>query len=101
MTDFIDLKGASGAAYRFRLWPETDFHPPMGGNYVIADGATGALKVRLLGLTNDLSLVKQAGASRPKGRLYTRLNVSQAARRAEHEDLVAAWPEAVVEQQGA
>ena len=34
MQDFIDLKGASGVAYRFRIWPEGVAHLPIAGNYV-------------------------------------------------------------------
>jgi hypothetical protein len=34
MQDFIDLRGASGAAYRFRVWPDGASHLPIAGNYV-------------------------------------------------------------------
>ena len=34
MKDFIDLEGASGAKYRFRLWPDGTPHLPTGGNFV-------------------------------------------------------------------
>ena len=92
MKEFIDLKGASGVAYRFRLSADGEFQQPIAGNYayVQADGA--GVKVIVLGETPDLS---RSRASLPKGprragtHLYTRLNVSRAVRMAEHEDLAA------------
>jgi hypothetical protein len=91
MQDFIDLEGASGARYRFRLWPAGRSHVPMAGNYAVVREENGRLKVVGLGQSLDLS------ASRPeaiKGRgpgvhLFTRLNVARAARETEHDDLAA------------
>lgn len=91
MTDFVDLNGASGATYRFRRIPEGEPHQRIAGNYAVLKPRARGFTVRLVGATNDLS---QARAACPadilKGaQLYTRLNVSRAAREAEHEDLLA------------
>ncbi len=34
--DFVDLIGASGRSYRFRVWPGPA-HPPIAGNYLVYD----------------------------------------------------------------
>lgn len=73
MQDFIDLTGASGARYRFRVCPD--------------------------GATNDLSRARaeRAKVARPDAtQVFTRLNVARAQRTAEHEDLVAGYPSAGV-----
>jgi hypothetical protein len=92
MSDFIDLRGASGTFYRFRLWPEGGVHPPIAGNYVvIRDDATGR-KILLAGITSDLSQAasecRKILVKDPAARLYTRLNVARAVRAAEHEDII-------------
>jgi len=91
MKDFIDLKGASGATYRFRRIPDGEPHQRIAGNYAVLKLGQRGFTVRLVEATNDLS---QARARCPaevlKGaQLYTRLNVSRAAREAEHQDLLA------------
>jgi hypothetical protein len=86
-SEFIDLEGASGAAYRFRRWPATGNHPPIAGNFAVIDAAGTPLRI---GVTNDLSTV--AVADLASGQLFTRLNVSRATREAEHEDLVQRYP---------
>lgn len=90
--DFIDLQGASGAAYRFRLWPAGADHQPIAGNYacVRVDGAD--FEVISVGETLDLSGVPDALSRKVREattHIYTRLNVARATRCAEHEDLVA------------
>lgn len=90
MTDFIDLQGVSGASYRFRVWPEGLPHPRIGGNYLYVRRDSGSLTVFRIGETDDLS---QARAGWPNARrkgathVYTRLNVSEQVRVAEHRDL--------------
>lgn len=92
MKDFIDLQGASGAQYRFRVWRDGAPHLPTGGNYVYLREEPQGFTVLLIGETNDLS---KARADWPKavGRgpthVFTRLNVSRAIRTAEHQDLAA------------
>ena len=99
MKELIEFKGASGAAYRFRVWPEKAAHLPIAGNYVFLKETPAGFEVLLVGATNNLSLaraewnkVRDLGATH----VFTRLNVARAARAAEHEDLVAAYQPVVV-----
>lgn len=55
MQNFIDLPGASGALYRFRLWPDGAGHLPIAGNYVIVRADPDGVRVLLVGASNDLS----------------------------------------------
>ena len=97
MKDFIDLQGASGAQYRFRVWPDGAPHVPIGGNYVYLREDAVGVTVLVVGETNDLS---KARADWPKAmppgaaRAFTRLNVSRAIRTAEHQDLAAGYQSA-------
>lgn len=98
MQDFIDLTGASGARYRFRIWPDGAPHLPIAGNYVIVEASADGVTVLLVGATNDLSRARAERAKvAPRGatHVFTRLNVARAQRTAEHEDLVAGHPSAV------
>ena len=101
MKDVIDLKGASGARYRFRVWPAGAPHLPIAGNYVVLREEPGGFSVLLVGETNDLSRsgseaqrMEHPGASH----VFTRLNVARSVRRAEHEDLVANYQAVQVSQ---
>jgi hypothetical protein len=103
MQDFIDLQGASGAAYRFRRRAPGASHLPTAGNYVLVQEVAAGIKVLMVGTTIDLSLTKPPGpprAGRKETHLFTRLNVARAVRAAEHEDLVAQYrpAEVVVEE---
>ena len=92
MKDFIDLEGASGAKYRFRLWPEGAPHQPIAGNYVCVRADGEGFTVLKIGETLDLSQVRHELPKRTRDamtHLYTRLNVARAVRCAEHEDLAA------------
>jgi len=100
MREFVDLRGASGTFYRFRLWPEGGAHPPIAGNYIVLREDPDGVKVLAAGVTSDLSKAasecRKALARDPAGRLYTRLNVARAVRSAEHEDLVTEHKPSVV-----
>jgi hypothetical protein len=100
MKEFVDLRGASGTLYRFRLWPEGGAHPPIAGNYILLRDDESGPKILLAGVTSDLSQAavesRKAIAKDPAARLYTRLNVARALRSAEHEDIVAEHKPAVV-----
>lgn len=92
MKDFIDFQGASGASYRFRLWPEGAPHQPIAGNYVCVRASGDGFAVVSVGETLDLSGLRQALPKRVREattHIYTRLNVARAVRTAEHEDLLA------------
>lgn len=94
MNDFIDLEGASGAKYRFRLWPEGRRHPPMAGNFVCIRGQGKRATIVHVGETLDLSSARDQLApevAQQTTYLYTRLNISRAIRNAEHQDLAARY----------
>lgn len=95
--DFIDIEGAAGSSYRFRLLPPDAFQPPIAGNYVFVRKDGHAAKVTLIGESSDLSKVqKDRKTLAPQGanHLYVRLNVSRAIRGAEHVDLSMRHPAA-------
>ena len=99
MQDFLDIQGASGASYRFRIWPAGAAHLPAAGNYVVVKSAASGIKVVVAGASRDLSQVRgalTAAARRKDAHLYTRLNISRIPRQAEHEDIVAHYKPATV-----
>jgi hypothetical protein len=88
---YIELKGASGAVYRYKLAEDADPRTTIAGNFVYLDEIGTVL---LAGETNNL-----VGANERWGEavlrhhakaLYTRLNVSGASRTEEFADIVAA-----------
>jgi hypothetical protein len=94
MQDFIDLKGASGADYRFRIWREGAAHLPVAGNYVFLKEADEGVTVLLVGVTNDLSRARRdwdKAAKRGATHAFTRLNVAREVRTAEHLDLTGGY----------
>jgi hypothetical protein len=99
MKEFVDLRGASGTFYRFRLWPEGGAHPPIAGNYIVVRDEAAGLKVLLAGVTGDLSQAaaesRKILARETQSRLYTRLNVARAVRVSEHDDIVEEYKPAV------
>lgn len=86
--DFIDLRGASGQAYRFRAWPAVGAHPPTAGAFAIVRGGE-VVEVGML--DNLIDAPAQAAKHAPGAQLFTRLNVSRTHREAEHADLAAAY----------
>ena len=91
MQEFVELKGATGRGYRFRLVRTGQTPPPIAGNYVMVKWQSGRCTVARLGMTNDLSKVHDEPQPDGGGPFhpYIRLNVSRATREAEHEDLAA------------
>jgi hypothetical protein len=92
MQDFIELLGASGASYRFRLRSVGAPHLPAAGNYVLVQETASGFKVLTVGASLDLSTLRPppaARAGRRQSHLFTRLNIARATRTAEHEDLAA------------
>ncbi|HEY9234600.1 MULTISPECIES: hypothetical protein [Phenylobacterium] len=97
MREFVDLTGASGAAYRFRAWPTTGHHIPTAGNFAVLVFENDRPEIVALGVSSDLSRAKAAAQetlTQTSGYLFTRLNVSRASRHAEHDDLLASQPKA-------
>jgi hypothetical protein len=97
MKDTIDLTGASGASYRFQLFREGRPLSPMGGNYLyVREEFAGGFTVLYSGegenlLTGAASRWTEAETQHHATHLYTRLNISQAIRKHEHRDLIAAY----------
>ncbi|CAN5208142.1 hypothetical protein BH11PSE2_BH11PSE2_07010 [soil metagenome] len=94
MKDQIELKGASGAAYRFRLAENGDPKTTISGNYVYVRAADGMATVLLVGDAANLTMgiherwseaVRDHGATH----IFTRLNVSGVVRVQEQQDLIA------------
>lgn len=93
MQAFVDLQGASGAIYRFRLAPDGAVTTPIAGNYAFVREAPEGIAILSVAATNDLSSAtaewKRAVAKYGPLLLYTRLNVSAAVREAERGDIAA------------
>jgi hypothetical protein len=92
MKTFIDLEGASGATYRFRLWEAGAPHQPIAGNYVCVRADKAGYAIVGIGETLDLSQLRGKLSKRVREaatHVYTRLNVARANREAEHADLMA------------
>jgi hypothetical protein len=97
MQDFIDLEGASGALYRFRIWVSGGGHLPVAGNYVVVRQEVDGFKVGVVGIADDLSKVRAEGSkvvAADGAHIFTRLNVSRATRTAEHDDIAARYSKA-------
>ena len=91
MKPYIDLQGASGAVYRYKLAEDRDPRTTIAGNFVFVD-ATGT--VVYAGEANNLhgagNRFPEASLKHKAEYLYTRLNVSGASRSDELQDIVAA-----------
>lgn len=92
---FFDFQGESGALYRFRQIPEPQFLPGAGGNFICARQEGKAVTVVANGASPDLRhalrLCESAIREQLADRIFIRLNVSAAVRRAEYEDLNARY----------
>ena len=91
MKPYIDLKGASGAVYRYKLAEDHDPRTTIAGNFVYVDEAGTVL---MAGEANNLhasgARFSEAAEKHGATLLYTRLNVSGASRTDEYNDLMAA-----------
>lgn len=94
MNQYIDLRGASGALYRYTLAENAKPRSPVSGTFVYVRDGQPEPAVLYAGETNNLAdgapelwpvAVKTHGATH----LFTRLNVASAAREKELEDLFA------------
>jgi len=96
MQSFLDLVGASGAAYRFR--EVQGGYPPTGGNFVFAREEAGGVRIVCCGKAPMLipAQIEKAWSkdelALPGDQLYVRLNVANQTRDSEHEDLVDGLP---------
>ena len=93
MQGILDLNGASGATYRFRLIADPGELPATSGNFVYVRWRGAAPQVFCCGAVSTLSSAAERWdeAVRAYGAagLYIRLNVARAVRDEEHADLVA------------
>ncbi len=94
MKDLIDLKGASGAVYRFAHFREGRPLSPSGGAYIYVRAAGETWQ--LIHLGEGPNLLKDAHSHWTQAvelfgatDLFTRLNVTEWARQLEHADLMA------------
>jgi hypothetical protein len=94
MKDFVDLIGASGSSYRYRLLPKGLTPLRMAGNFAVLKAKAEGFVVAYVGVTTDLSQVREETPPLP-GRgpfhTYIRLNVARGTREAEHADLVESY----------
>jgi uncharacterized protein YecE (DUF72 family) len=90
--EHLDLQGASGATYRFRLIADPDQLPATSGNFVYVGWHGATPQVFCCGAVNSLSAALQSWdeAVRAYGAsdVYVRLNVARSVRDEEHADLV-------------
>jgi hypothetical protein len=100
LKDLIDIAGASGARYRFRLATDRGFTPMGAGNYVYIRCAADTYELTHCGSTNSLSRTAAQGpvgkAAQPDTVMYVRLNVSRAVREDELADVVAGHADVTV-----
>lgn len=94
MRDIIDVRGASGAAYRFTRFRDGNPLSAMGGNFVYARETSDVTTVIFVGeaqnlLTGAQTLWDEAVRDHGVEGLYTRLNISERTRKAEHVDILA------------
>ena len=104
MADFIDLQGASGASYRFRLAPPEAPHTSVAGLVAIVRGDGPEREVLLLAPSYDLAVdvVRAAElAHEHRAQVWTRLNIPTPLRVAEAEDLAARYPSTLAWRAGA
>lgn len=92
MRDHLDLQGASGATYRFRLIAGPDQLPATSGNFVYVRWLGAAPQVLYCGVVDSLSAAfgswDEAARTYGASSVYIRLNVARSVRDEEYADLV-------------
>ncbi|WP_454718832.1 hypothetical protein [Caulobacter segnis] len=99
VTEFIDIMGASGGAYRFHRIAGSQTPPPGAGNFVYLDTSGASPRVVCCGTAITLVQAESArGQALAHGArdLYVRLNIARATRDAEHDDIVQAHRPVIV-----
>ena len=93
--DHLDLPGASGAIYRFRLIEDPAQLPSTAGNFVYVRWRATTPQVMCCGAVGSLLDVRQQWDSAVRSHsaqgLYIRLNVARSTRGEEHLDLISRW----------
>jgi hypothetical protein len=95
MKDTIDVKGASGAAYRFVRFSGDRPLSPMGGNFLLAREGHDGCEVLYVGeaanlMTDAKRFWERAVVEHGASDLFTRLNVTGRVRLEEQADILAA-----------
>jgi hypothetical protein len=95
MKDIIDVKGASGAVYRFTRFRDGSPLSAMGGNFIYARQLPSGPQIIYAGeaqnlLTGARTRWAQAVREHAAEDLFTRLNISEHTRQVEHADIAAA-----------
>lgn len=95
MSDYIDVQGASGKLYRFRLAPNARPVSAMSGNFAYALESKDGRELLFIGETENLmdgALSRWAEAVRQHKatHLYVRLNISASVRQEELLDMLGA-----------
>ncbi len=98
MQTVLDIAGASGAVYRFRLWPAGAMHSPMASNFVFVRLSEGKFEIVYSGERSHFALTHDTWPEWNRARndfgathVYTRLNISEATRQQEMADIVEAY----------
>ena len=95
MRDLIDVTGASGSVYRFNRLQEGRALSAMGGNYIYAREADGAVEIICAGEAENLNKDvharwEQAVRDHAATGVFTRLNISDRVRQSEQADILKA-----------
>ena len=95
MRDLIDVKGASGAVYRFTLFRDGRPLSPMGGNFIYVREVGDGHEILYIGegqnlLTDARQRWSEAVAMHGDLHLFTRLNIAERTRQQEHVDIAEA-----------
>ncbi len=95
MRDLIDVKGASGAVYRFTLFRDGRPLSPMGGNFLYVREVGDGFEIVYSGQGQNLLIDShvpwdEAVAKHGPIHLFTRLNITERTREAEDADIIAA-----------
>jgi hypothetical protein len=95
MQAHFDVRGASGATYRFRRVGDRDDRPATAGNFLYVRGAATKAVIVYAGecdsLIASLECWETARLLHGADGLFVRLNVAVAVREAEQADIVAAY----------
>lgn len=93
MQEILDLQGASGSHYRFRLIADPAQLPATSGNFVHVRWSGGGAQVVYCGAVSALTAAadrwNETLSAHDAAGLYVRLNVARKERDEEHADLVA------------
>ena len=92
MSEFVELNGISGAAYRYRYYPAPLDLPAVAGTYLVLQTRGEGWELKTIGALGSLALLARDWPAGADERVYLRLNVARAGRRQEFDDLIAAYP---------